>query len=83
MTIPAGQDSETREHGARHGRPRLHGGSVAAYSDGPGEGSELVVRLPAARIEVVKDTPLTMAPQPAGVTARATRQRALSAYPIA
>ncbi|MGZ3353559.1 MAG: baeRF10 domain-containing protein [Isosphaeraceae bacterium] len=59
MTIPAGQDSETREHGARHGRPRLHGGSVAAYSDGPGEGSELVVRLPAARIEVVKDTPHT------------------------
>ena len=23
MTIPAGQDSETREHGARHGRPSL------------------------------------------------------------
>ena len=61
----------------------LHGGSVAAYSDGPGEGSEFVVRLPAARIKVVKDTPLTMAPQPPGETARATRQRALSAYPIA
>ena len=60
----------------------LHGGSVAAYSDGPGEGSEFVVRLPAARL-AVKDTPLTMAPQPAGVIARATRQRALSAYPIA
>jgi signal transduction histidine kinase len=26
----------------------LHGGSVAAFSDGPGTGSELVVRLPAS-----------------------------------
>jgi signal transduction histidine kinase len=26
----------------------LHGGTVAAYSDGPGTGSEFVVRLPAA-----------------------------------
>jgi hypothetical protein len=24
----------------------LHGGSVAAYSDGPGTGAEFVVRLP-------------------------------------
>jgi CheY-like chemotaxis protein len=28
---------------------RLHGGSVAAYSDGAGKGTELVVRLPLAR----------------------------------
>ncbi len=61
----------------------LHGGRITAYSDGPGEGSEFVVHLPAARIEAVKETPLTMAPQPPGETVRATRQRGLSAYPIA
>jgi two-component system CheB/CheR fusion protein len=30
------------------GLTELHGGSVVAFSDGPGEGSEFVVRLPAA-----------------------------------
>ena len=30
------------------GLVELHGGSVAAYSDGPGQGSEFVVRLPVA-----------------------------------
>jgi CheY-like chemotaxis protein len=33
----------------------MHGGSVAAFSDGPGRGSEIVVRLPVLRIERVAD----------------------------
>jgi CheY-like chemotaxis protein len=41
---------------------QLHGGSVTAHSDGPGTGSEFVVRLPAA------------APQPAETTAEAAPQ---------
>jgi PAS domain S-box-containing protein len=33
----------------------LHGGTVAARSDGPGKGSEFIVKLPAAPAEVVSD----------------------------
>jgi CheY-like chemotaxis protein len=35
----------------------LHGGSVAAHSEGPGKGSELVVRLPALPAEIAAATP--------------------------
>jgi CheY-like chemotaxis protein len=34
----------------------LHGGEVAAHSEGPGRGSELVVRLPSARDEMTRPT---------------------------
>jgi CheY-like chemotaxis protein len=37
------------------GLVELHGGSVEAYSDGPGTGSEFVVRLPAAAEEPIPD----------------------------
>src|SRR4051812_23650921 len=40
----------------------LHGGSVAAYSDGPGKGSEFVVRLPAMAGLAAQKVPLTLAP---------------------
>jgi PAS domain S-box-containing protein len=34
---------------------QLHGGTVEARSDGPGKGSELIVRLPAMPVELVAD----------------------------
>src|SRR5581483_11406418 len=39
---------------------QLHGGTVVALSDGPGQGSAFVVRLPAATLEKQPD-PLTTA----------------------
>ena len=33
------------------GLVELHGGSVEAFSEGPGKGSEFVVRLPLANLE--------------------------------
>ncbi|HEU4727830.1 MAG TPA: GAF domain-containing protein [Kofleriaceae bacterium] len=41
-----------------HNLVAMHGGSVAAASDGPGQGSELIVRLPV----LVLGTPSTVAP---------------------
>ena len=43
----------------------LHGGSVRAHSRGPGQGSEFVVRLPAASGEPAAPSPERPAPPPA------------------
>ena len=42
----------------------MHGGSITAHSEGPGKGSEFVVRLPAAKPAAV--TPTTKGPPAAG-----------------
>jgi CheY-like chemotaxis protein len=45
----------------------LHGGAVEAHSDGPGRGSEFVVRLPALPVELVEadvPSPTSRAPRP-------------------
>ena len=47
----------------------LHGGSVTAFSDGPGKGSEFVVRLPAPAWVAIKKMPRALAPPRAGVFA--------------
>jgi signal transduction histidine kinase/DNA-binding response OmpR family regulator len=44
---------------------QLHGGSVDAYSDGPGQGSEFVVRLPASARESVRESEQQV-PAPSG-----------------
>jgi CheY-like chemotaxis protein len=41
---------------------RLHGGTVEAHSDGAGKGSELVVRLPRARVPAEVTTPASSIP---------------------
>jgi PAS domain S-box-containing protein len=46
----------------------MHGGSITAHSEGPGKGSEFVVRLPAA--EQSAATPTTKGPTEAGRTLR-------------
>jgi PAS domain S-box-containing protein len=46
----------------------MHGGGIAAHSEGPGKGSEFVVRLPAAKQAAV--TPTTERPPAAGRTLR-------------
>jgi signal transduction histidine kinase len=61
----------------------LHGGRVAAQSDGPGKGSEFVVRLPATTAEVVKHATLTPAPQSLDEIAKAAPLPSGSAHPIA
>jgi CheY-like chemotaxis protein len=50
----------------------LHGGSVAAQSDGPGQGSRFVVRLPLA-----VETPETVRPAPAADRGASARRRLL------
>lgn len=47
----------------------MHGGSVSAHSDGPGRGSEFVVRLPAVIPDGHRDLPAIAAPEPAHVAA--------------
>jgi PAS domain S-box-containing protein len=44
----------------------LHGGRVEAHSDGPGKGSELVVRLPAPAAAAASDPPAVAAERPTG-----------------
>jgi two-component system CheB/CheR fusion protein len=51
---------------------KMHGGSVAAHSDGPGRGSELVVRLPLATVPVEPPPPARTA-TPVGVGVGAGR----------
>jgi PAS domain S-box-containing protein len=52
----------------------LHGGTIRAYSAGPGQGSELVVRLPVAESPVAEPSP----PSPARMSgARSPRLRVL------
>jgi two-component system CheB/CheR fusion protein len=51
----------------------LHGGSVTAHSDGPGQGSEFVVRLPllaAERVAAARAAPLTPTAAPDGTSRR-------------
>ena len=48
------------------GLVELHGGTLAAFSDGPGKGSRFVVRLPLADQAVQAAAPLEAAPTPAG-----------------
>jgi CheY-like chemotaxis protein len=49
----------------------LHGGSVAAHSDGPGKGSEFVLRLPASDATVARaGKPLRPAAAPAELACR-------------
>jgi PAS domain S-box-containing protein len=55
-----------------HRLVEMHGGTVQALSDGPGFGSEFVVRLPACRDEVVFPV-RTDEPSPADVTPMARR----------
>jgi len=43
----------------------LHGGVLTAYSDGPGKGSEFVLRLPAAVAPPLQETPAAPASEPA------------------
>jgi signal transduction histidine kinase len=45
----------------------MHGGSVAAFSDGPGRGSEFVVRLPLPSAAHPASTPASLAAPPAGL----------------
>ncbi len=52
----------------------MHGGQVEAHSDGPGRGSEFVVRLPALAAEAVSEAP---PPAPAGPPARGPGRRVL------
>jgi signal transduction histidine kinase/CheY-like chemotaxis protein/PAS domain-containing protein len=52
----------------------LHGGSVEAHSDGPGRGSEFVVRLPALPIELVEGD---ASAAPAAAAPSANRRRIL------
>src|SRR4029078_9165017 len=47
---------------------KMHGGSVAAFSEGPGRGSEFVVRLPLAPA-AERSTPVSASPLPAAPTA--------------
>jgi signal transduction histidine kinase len=58
-----------------HRLVQLHGGSVRAYSDGAGRGSEFVVRLP-----LYDETDPTMRPQPRGGEAEA--QEATAYVPL-
>jgi PAS domain S-box-containing protein len=48
----------------------LHGGRVEAHSDGPGKGSEFVVRLPVAVVSPATDRPAVAAERPAGPSRR-------------
>jgi signal transduction histidine kinase len=48
----------------------LHGGSVAAYSDGPGHGTEVVITLPARVATQAQATPLTAARKPAAIATK-------------
>jgi PAS domain S-box-containing protein len=52
----------------------LHGGSIEARSDGPGHGSEFIVRLPATPVGSDAPTPEPPAPAPAPAPGRATRR---------
>lgn len=51
---------------------QMHGGTVAAASDGPGKGTQFVVRLPVAAMEAPGDTPVP-APAPLAVAPGALR----------
>jgi CheY-like chemotaxis protein len=42
---------------------QMHGGSVTAYSDGPGKGSEFLIRLPLRMQRPRELTPSTLAPE--------------------
>jgi CheY-like chemotaxis protein len=42
----------------------MHGGTVEAHSDGPGKGSEFVVRVPALPAELAPEAPSLAAPLP-------------------
>ena len=48
----------------------MHGGNVAAYSDGPGKGSEFVVRLPVFVESASPDLPLSRTESINGLTSR-------------
>ena len=53
-----------------------HGGTVSAHSDGPGKGSEFVVRLPRANVEsVLEDAPVDSAISESGVPRPGNRRR--------
>jgi len=54
-----------------------HGGSVAAHSDGPGTGSEIVVRLPAAPALASAEPVAAPGPAPAAAGSPATAARIL------
>jgi signal transduction histidine kinase/DNA-binding response OmpR family regulator len=53
----------------------MHGGRVEAHSDGPGRGSEFVLRLPLLRAEARSPAPKSNgSPDPSGAAARASRK---------
>ena len=52
------------------GLVRMHGGSVEASSEGPGHGSEFVVRLPRAQLPPPAASPVREAPPHPGATVR-------------
>jgi two-component system CheB/CheR fusion protein len=53
----------------------LHGGTIAAHSDGPGRGSEFVIRLPALKVPVPAEPPPRTAGRGASRHPQATGRR--------
>ena len=51
----------------------LHGGSVEAVSDGPGRGSEFIVRLPLITLDEADESPADPVPHPASLGERRLR----------